>query len=201
MRILIADDEPVARAHLEHLLASWHHEPIVVANGADAVAVMKAQDGPPVAFLDWEMPDINGDEVCRRIREGTDRPMHLILLTAARTSREDRLAGLSCGADDFVAKPFDPAELRARLAIAERVVSLQEELMRRIRELASSLEHIRQLEGLLPICPWCKSIRDEHQAWHSFEQFLSQRGETQITHAICPRCRDKYRTQLKAEAG
>ena len=200
MHILIADDDPVSLARLEHALESWQHTPVAFANGTDALAALKADDSPSIAVLDWQMPGVNGAEVCRQARRENARPLHLILLTATRTSREDRLAGLACGADDFVAKPFDPAELRARLAIGERIVNLQTELLNRIRELAASLEHIRQLEGLLPICAWCKNIQDDEAKWQPIESYFSKRSEVEFTHSICPRCAKRQFPQPMPDA-
>jgi diguanylate cyclase (GGDEF)-like protein len=129
MRILIADDDPVSGRLLEATLTRLGHEVLSVANGTDAMTALLSPDGPRLAILDWMMPGADGLTVCRAVRQHPAPYVYVILLTA-RNRREDRAAGLDAEADDFLTKPFDAVELRARLRCGERVLDLQEDLIR-----------------------------------------------------------------------
>lgn len=128
MRILIADDDPVSSRLLERTLVRLGHLVAMVSNGPDAAAALLAPDGPRMAILDWMMPGADGPEVCRAVRQHPGPYVYLILLTG-RDRREDIIAGLDAGADDFLTKPFDAVELRARLRSGTRVLELQEGLL------------------------------------------------------------------------
>ena len=129
MRILNADDDVVSRRLLERTLVALGHEVTAVGDGLAAVAALLKPDGPRIAILDWMMPGATGLEVCRLVRQRPAPYVYILLLTA-RDRREDIVTGLDAGADDFLTKPFDALELRARLRPGERVVDLQEGLLR-----------------------------------------------------------------------
>jgi DNA-binding response OmpR family regulator len=103
-------------------------------------------------------------------------------------SREDIVAGLAAGADDYITKPFDIQELRARVQVGLRIVELQESLSVRIKELEDALAQVKQLRGLLPICSYCKKIRDDQNYWQKVESYLSQHSEARVSHSVCPEC-------------
>jgi two-component system, cell cycle response regulator len=128
VRILIADDDPVSCRLLEATLVRQGHEVVAVANGTDAMKALLSPDGPRLAILDWMMPGADGLTVCRAMRQRPAPYVYVILLTA-RNRREDRAAGLDAEADDFLTKPFDAVELRARLRCGERVIQLQADLL------------------------------------------------------------------------
>ncbi len=120
MKILIADDEPLSLQLLKRTLESWNYEVVAVSDGQQALAELQGSAPPRLAVLDWMMPGIDGVEVCRRARERLEaQPIHLMLLTS-RSASEDIAEALQAGADDYVTKPFDRAELRARLSVGER---------------------------------------------------------------------------------
>jgi len=128
-RILIAEDDPVSRRVLQAFLAKWGFEVISATDGTEAAQVLESDDAPRLAILDWMMPGIEGPQLCRRIRERTDRPYTYILLLTARTQKEDIFRGLESGADDYLTKPFDSQELRARLRVGQRILDLQAHLI------------------------------------------------------------------------
>jgi diguanylate cyclase (GGDEF)-like protein len=128
MRIVIAEDDPISRRLLEATLTRWGHEVIVTINGSQAVHALLKPDGPRLGVIDWMMPNMDGLEVCRRLRERVAPYVYLILLTA-KDRREDLVQGLEAGADDFLVKPFDMYELQARLRAGQRIVELQESLI------------------------------------------------------------------------
>lgn len=188
MKILIADDDIVSRRVLEATLVKSGHEVIAVSTGEEALAVLESADAPLLAILDWMMPDIDGVEVCRRVRTlSTVTPPYLILLTS-KSGKEDVVAGLEAGANDYLTKPFDRAELRARVQVGAHVVELQANLAARVCELEVALSEVKQLQGLLPICSYCKNIRDEQNYWHRVESYISQNAEVEFSHSICPAC-------------
>ena len=188
MRILIADDDAISRKALELTLRGWGHEVAAVADGLAAWEVLQAADAPKLALLDWVMPGIEGPEVCRRVRGlAPPVPPYLVLLTSKDTTA-DVVAGLESGADDYVRKPFDRAELQSRIRVGERVVALQQGLADRVRELEESLARVRRLHGLLPVCAWCKRVRSDRDYWQSVEDYVCELGGLKVSHGICPTC-------------
>ena len=146
MNILIADDDFVSRRLLQNTLVGLGHDVVEVDNGVSAVAALEAPGGPSCAILDWMMPDMDGLAVCRTLRQLPGRYLYLILLTS-RQSPEDMIEGLDSGADDFLTKPYNIAELRARLRAGERVLALQDDLLRSQEVLKHEATHDR-LTGL-----------------------------------------------------
>ena len=191
MRILIAEDDRTSRRLLEKALAKWGHEVIVTENGRDAHDLLLEEDAPSLAVLDWMMPDIDGVEVCRRISAAREsRPCYLILLTAKK-EKTDIVVGLEAGANDYVTKPFDLGELRARISVGERVVDLETALRARVRELEDAQGHIRELQGMLPICSHCRAIRDDDGFWTRVDVYFQEHSHLEFSHGLCPKCRDE----------
>jgi len=188
MKILIAEDDPVSCRLLEATLEKFGYEVVVAADGAEAWTALQREDSPPLAILDWMMPELAGVEICRRVREvPTSTPPYLILLTA-RTERGDVVAGLDAGANDYLKKPFDRCELRARLQVGAQVLELQKNLAERISELEDALAQVKQLQGLLPICSYCKNIRDDQNFWQRIDSYLMEHADVIFSHGICPDC-------------
>lgn len=201
MKILFAEDEPVTRARTEALLASWGYQVIPVESGSQAWAVLQQPDAPQLVLTDWQMPEITGQELCRLAREkAPERSLYIIILTASRIAKADLITGLSSGADDYLLKPVDPAELRARLRVGERVLGLQNALESRVRELEEAARQINELRDLLPICCYCKKVRDDQNFWHQVENYITHRTGARISHGICPACFQTQMDQLAAES-
>ena len=134
------------------------------------------------------MPGMTGPEICRRARQiKTDQPTYLILLTS-RDTRQDIVSGLQAGANDYVTKPFDFDELRARVQVGERVLQLQKALAGRVKELEEALANVKMLQGLLPICLYCKKIRGDHNYWQQLDKYVADHTEARFSHGICPEC-------------
>jgi diguanylate cyclase (GGDEF)-like protein len=140
-RILIAEDDAVSRRLLEVFLVKWGFEVVVATNGTDALQLLERMDAPRLAVLDWMMPGLEGVQVCQKLRANTDRPYVYVLLLTARAQKEDLLHGLECGADDYLTKPFDAQELRARLHVGQRVLDLQDRLIAISEELLFRATH------------------------------------------------------------
>jgi phosphoserine phosphatase RsbU/P len=201
MKILIAEDDLVSRTMLLRLLASWGHEVVVTTDGGTAWEVLQSADAPKVAILDWMMPQLDGVEVCR-LNQGLGRkePTYVILLTA-KDRTEDVVMGLDSGANDYLIKPFERRELQARLRVAERTVALQHEVVDRVLELQAALAQIHQLQGLLPICSYCKKIRSDGDYWEQVEGYLSSHTGVQFSHGVCPECYERVLAQLDHASG
>jgi DNA-binding response OmpR family regulator len=190
MRALIADDDRTTTILLRGALARQGFDVTVVHNGETAWEAIAAES-PSLALVDWMMPGFDGLELCRRIRaEAAHAHMYLILLTS-RAGRDDIVAGLDAGADDYLVKPFDPDELRARVQVGVRISALQSRLAQRVAELQETLANIKQLRGLLPICSYCKRVRSDQNYWQQVEQYISEHSEAQFSHGICPPCYGK----------
>jgi len=173
---------------LQSDLKEWGYTPIAVGNGADAWRVLRDRNPPELALIDWVMPTITGPELCRRARELINVvPTYLILLTG-RTNKEDIVEGLRAGAHDYVTKPFDSCELRARIDVGRRMIEVQTQLAQRIIELQDARHHIKQLHQLLPMCCQCKKIRDDKGYWNAVEAYLLEHVGGKITHGLCPDC-------------
>ena len=146
-RILIADDEPDFRQSLQMILVQWGYEVQTVSDGQDALQIL-CDDPPDVALLDWVMPHLSGLEICRQLRAKSHAPFPYLILLSARSRTEDIVAGLDAGADDYVTKPVDFLELRARLQVGFRMIRLQQELERRATALANSLAEVQELQAV-----------------------------------------------------
>ncbi len=133
MRILIAEDDPVSRRLLEITLKKWGYEVVVCVDGGQAATKLLEPDAPAVAVLDWMMPELSGPDICKKVREA-GRTTHILLLTA-KAEKQDIADGLMAGADDFVSKPFDSRELKARVHVAVRLVELQQSLANHVKQL------------------------------------------------------------------
>ena len=202
MRILIAEDDLVSRKMLEATLTRWGYEVLVTCDGQSALQALTGPDAPRVAILDWMMPSLDGVDVCRKVREGSvAQPPYVILLTA-KGNKEDIVSGLEAGADDYIIKPFDREELRARLQAGLRIITLQNQLAARVRELEEAIARIRTLQGLLPICSYCKRVRNDGDYWQQVESYISDHSDARFSHGICPDCYESVvRPQLQNLTG
>ena len=181
MRILLAEDDATSRQILAAQLLRLGHEVHDVVDGAkawDAFQELK----PELLITDWIMPNLDGLELCRRVRGAAASFYTYIIILPALDRKVGYLDGMNSGADDFVTKPCDIVELTVRLRVAERILALQ--------------THMNRLEGLLPICPRCKRIHTGSEAWEAVESYFMKRTDAQFSHGICPEC---YETQMKPQ--
>ncbi len=192
MKILIAEDDLTSRTMLELFLQNLGYDVVSVTNGHEAWEILKGPDSPPIAILDWMMPELDGVEVCRRIREmHSHTPPYTILLTI-RDQQQDIITGLDAGADDYIIKPFDKDELLARIRVGERIYLLQQSLSHRVNELQDAVSHIKTLQGVLPICSHCHKIRDDQEVWQRLELYIQDHSTAKLSHALCPECLERH---------
>jgi CheY-like chemotaxis protein len=180
MKILIAEDDPVAARILQLTLEYFGHEVVVSTNGAEA---WQHFDREPFRIIvsDWMMPDMDGLELCQRVRS---RPKtdytYFVLLTANHPARENLRKAMDAGVDDFLAKPLDREAIWMRLRVAERILEYTKQIM--------------QLQELIPICMFCKKVRDDGDYWEQLETYISAQTGSSFTHGICPDC---YQDQMR----
>jgi sigma-B regulation protein RsbU (phosphoserine phosphatase) len=188
VRVLIAEDDAISRRLLEANLRREGYDVLAVETGLQAWEALRAEGAPRLAVLDWMMPEMDGAEICRRVREDAGLEYVYLILLTARGRKEDRALGFDAGADDYLTKPFDSQDLRARISAGRRILDLQSQLTEKIDELEDALCQVRQLQGLLPICMHCKKIRDEESDWHQLEVYIERHSEANFTHSLCPAC-------------
>jgi CheY-like chemotaxis protein len=195
---LIADDNPVSRRLLVSSLEKWGFDPVPANDGREAWGILEGEDPPRMVILDWMMPEIEGPEVVRRLRrreEGNEpgKTSYVILLTSKETA-DDIVEGFSAGSDDYVTKPFNREELKVRVFVGARMLDLRRRLADRVRELEIALERVETLQGLLPICSYCKKIREDRGYWTDVESYFERYSAAEFSHGVCPDC---YETHLR----
>ena len=196
MKILMAEDDPVSRSFLKASLVKWGYEALVASDGKTAWDLLQSEKDVSIALLDWMMPEIDGVEVCRMLHSvPTPNPVYTIILTA-KTQKQDVVTGLEAGADDYLTKPFDREELRARIRVGVRIIELRQTISARVQELETALSQVKQLQGLLPICSYCKKIRDDQNYWQQVDSYISSHSQVAFSHSVCPGC---YQTYVKPD--
>jgi sigma-B regulation protein RsbU (phosphoserine phosphatase) len=182
MKILIAEDEPVAGKILKHALESSGHEVTVTYDGVQA---WEAFDRDPVRVVvsDWLMPVLDGLGFCQKVRERKKTLYtYFILLTSQETTQENYDLASDAGVDDFLSKPLDRPTIRMRLRVAERILAFTTE--------------IRQLKDLIPICTYCRKIRNDGNYWQLVETYIKEQTGSNFTHSVCPTCVEAYLADL-----
>lgn len=191
-RLLIAEDHEASRRILQAYLQDRGFDVVGTDNGEEAWSILNRPNPPSIAVLDWMMPGLDGVEVCRRVRKLQNAPYVYVVLLTSRSGKDEIAQGLESGADDYVTKPCDREELRARLSVGQRVVKLERSLAKRVQELEAALGEVQQLKRLLPICMFCKRIRDDQAYWREVDEYLHTETGTDFSHGICPECVHKF---------
>jgi len=199
MKVLIAEDDSVSRLLLENVLREWGYEVVTTADGLQAWGALTGPAPPRLAIVDWQMPGLDGLELCHRIRaDRATEPTYVLLLTG-KGGTDNVVQGLKSGANDYLTKPFDLDELAARLGVGRRVVDLQQALTERVGQLEQALAQVKRLEGLIPICAWCKKIRNDKNFWQQVEEYMGEHGDVRFSHGICPQCFATHAAELNLE--
>jgi DNA-binding response OmpR family regulator len=187
MKILIAEDDPISSRVLQITLQHYGHDVITTPSGD---AAWELFDCEPVRCIvsDWMMPGIDGLELCRKVRA---RPKtdytYFILLTAINTGRDNLRMAMDSGIDDFLTKPLDREAILMRLRVAERILEFTKQ--------------IRQLKELIPICMYCKRVRDDSDYWQQVESYIHTCTGSNFSHGICPTCYDEQVAGMAASLG
>jgi len=186
MKVLIVEDDLIASRVLEAALTKLGHEALVAEDGEAAWQILRTQPVRAVVS-DWQMPRLNGLELCQRIRSKKGDYVYFILLTQMEATEKNLHEATDAGVDDFLGKPIDPAQLWMRLRVAERILGFTTE--------------VRQLESFLPICGYCKKVRDDHNYWQQIERYISSRTGTNFSHGVCPDCMESVLKPQLRELG
>jgi phosphoserine phosphatase RsbU/P len=182
MRILIAEDEPVAARLLQRALESFGHEVSLSSNGVDAWTSFQ-QDPVRLIVSDWIMPGLDGLQLCQKIRERENAPYtYFILLTSQDTRLQNYDLAMEAGVDDFLTKPLDRLTIRMRLQVADRILRFTSE--------------VRQLRKLIPICAWCRKIRNDDNYWQLVESYVTEQTGSEFSHCMCPSCLENLHESL-----
>ncbi len=176
MKILIVEDDPIAAAVLEALLAQLGHE---VGTATDGVAAWRQFQTAPrrLVISDWMLPGLDGLELCRRIRAHGGEYTYFVLLSNLTTSGENLDQTMEAGVDDFLPKPVNLAELKARLHVAGRIINFATQ--------------VRQLQEFIPICGYCKKMRDDKNYWSQVEEYIGKQTGSSFSHGVCPDCYER----------
>ncbi|HEY1765395.1 MAG TPA: response regulator [Opitutaceae bacterium] len=174
MRVLAVEDDAASRAILCRSLERLGHEVIETRDGEEAWRAW-LKEKPRVAVCDWQMPKLDGLRLCSRIRsQQAQEYLYFILLTGTGGSGQNRRAAAEAGVDDFLTKPIDLSEMWMRLRVAERILAYTTQ--------------VHRLEEMMPMCSYCKKIRDDRNYWQQIESYINERTGTEISHSVCPDC-------------
>jgi phosphoserine phosphatase RsbU/P len=176
MKILIAEDDPIAATLLAASLKSLGHEVRQAASGEEAWVQLTVTPSR-VVISDWMMPGVDGLELCRRIRAHGGDYTYFILLSNQSATGENLDQAITAGVDDFLAKPAKVAELKARLHVAERILNYATQ--------------VRQLQEIIPICGYCRKLRDDENYWSQVEEYIGKQTGSSFSHGVCPDCYDR----------
>ena len=189
--VLIVDDISENLQVLGNLLRDLDCR-IAFATGGKQALGMLDELTPDLILLDILMPDMNGLDVCKQLKASESTKSIPVIFLTAKDDQQDVVQGLRAGAVDYVTKPFNADELRARVSTHLELKLFRDKQARLIEELRQALDEVKNLSGLLPICSYCKKIRDDDGYWQKVEQYLSAHSKAQFSHSICPECLEKH---------
>lgn len=178
MKILVADDDDHSRDWMREVVSHLGHEPVEAVDGKAAWQDF-LKHKPTAVISDWMMPGMDGLALCRKIREAPEGSYtYFILLSGKKTSQDNYLTAMNAGVDDFMTKPADIETVRIRLRVAERIGSMA--------------SRIGELESFLPVCAYCRRIREENGDYEPLEEYLHKHAKVRFSHGICPECLKKH---------
>ncbi len=188
--ILIIDDNKLNMKIITQTLKKEKYLLATANNGKKGLEMI--QNIPPdLILLDIIMPEINGFEVCKRLKASPKTKAIPIILLTARTDTKDIIKGLKLGAIDYITKPFNTAELNARVKTQIELKKARDTQKNLIEKLEKALADVKKLSGLLPICAGCKKIRNDKGYWEQIETYIHNHSEADFTHGLCPECMER----------
>jgi DNA-binding response OmpR family regulator len=188
MRILIAEDDATSRLVLASILSGEGYDVTSAADGGAAWQLLQQPDAPSLAIVDLMMPGMDGLELVRRVRALPNSVPPYLIIVSTKDDKNDVVAGLGAGANDYLTKPYDPGELRARIEVGRQLIETRVALNEKVEELELALKEVRTLKGIVPICASCKNVRDDQGYWNRVETYLNEHTEAEFSHAVCPDC-------------
>ncbi len=190
--ILVVDDNPDILFLTSRTLKKAGYKVTTASDGKECMTIVQANQ-PDLMIMDVMLPDIKGTELCRRFKaDPVLKKSFIVLMSGTVTSSEDQGNGLELGADGYIAKSISSSEFLARVNAMVRIVRAEKERDQLIIELEDALQKVKQLKGLLPICAFCKKIRDDKGYWNRLEDYISTHTDADFSHSICEECLDKH---------
>lgn len=178
MKVLLIENDPISRLYMEASLATLGLVSEIAENGDEARRILVATPSIRLIVCDWMMPDQTGLDLCRWVRSRKLEYVYFIIYMPEDASEQNQDKAIEAGVDDFLQKPVNLRDLRIRLHVARRILD--------------SAAHIRELQSLVPICSYCKSVREDKDYWQRIEQYVSARTGSEFTHSVCPDCYKKH---------
>lgn len=184
-KVHIVEDDRVTRKLLENVTSMLGYEVVSYENGQQAWDAWQIER-PQIVISDWMMPGKDGLELCRGLREtAKEAYTYFVLVSAQKRSKPNLEAAINAGVDDFLKKPISSEEIWNRMRVAERILNFNDQ--------------VRRLESLIPICCYCKKVRNDGDLWEQIEQYMNERTGADFSHSICPTCMDTHvRPQMES---
>jgi PleD family two-component response regulator len=196
IKVLIVDDDPDVLSGTSRILRTAGFQVQTASTGAQCLASAK-ENRPDIILLDVILPDVEGLKLCRQIKEDHFfKGVYVILISGMRTASAEQADGLDVGADGYITRPVSNRELISRINAMVRILTAERERDKLIIELEAALARIKTLSGFLPICSYCKKIRDDRGYWNQIEAYIRDHSEAEFTHGICPDCMNKLHPGL-----
>jgi DNA-binding response OmpR family regulator len=199
MRILVAEDDNTSRMVLASILSGEGYDVTSAEDGDAAWQLLRQPDAPSLAIVDLMMPGLDGLELVRRVRTLPNSVPPYLIIVSTKDDKADVVAGLGAGANDYLTKPYDPGELRARIQVGRELIEARIALNEKVEELELALKEVRTLKGIVPICASCKNVRDDQGYWNRVETYLNEHTEAEFSHAVCPDCMKRLYPQFRDE--
>ena len=207
IKVLIVEDDPFFQRVLLKRLGAEGYQVQAAGDGREGMKAIVTFE-PDLVISDWMMPHVDGLELCQSVKTGLREAAPYFILLTAKGEIDEKLLGLETGADDYLVKPCDQGELMARVRAGLRIVLLTQELRRTIAEfkraateLAAARDEVHRLAEALPICSFCKKVRNAEGHWQELDHYLAARGQADFTHAFCPECRAENYPAQRPEPG
>jgi phosphoserine phosphatase RsbU/P len=206
IKVLVVEDDPFFQRVLVKRLLAEGYQVFAAADGREGMKAIVSFE-PDLVISDWMMPEVDGLELCQSVKTGLREAAPYFILLTAKGEVNNKLLALDTGADDYLVKPCDQGELMARVRAGLRIVLLTQELRATVQELNVSNAELQSARAeverlsheMLPICSFCRKVRDADGHWHSLEDYVAQRTQADFTHGICPHCRIEHYPAISPE--
>ena len=206
IKVLVVEDDPFFQRVLTKRLQAEGYQVFCAGDGREGMKAIVSFE-PDLVISDWMMPEVDGLELCQSVKTGLREAAPYFILLTAKGEISNKLLALDTGADDYLVKPCDQGELLARVRAGLRIVILSQELRATVEELRVANADLQSARGeverltheLLPICAFCRKVRDADGRWHSLEEYVARLSQTDFTHGICPTCRVEHYPALSPE--